>query len=585
MNAKLTKSASDEPGNLPRDFWQAMVSPEWREWVSAVKAEIESWDLFEAAEEISFDDMEWGATIIPLGELFTITRTGKHKFRQIAMGNLMKEGRDYGETFSSTVSGDGIRWFFALAAVCGYEVRGWDATTGYLQVEQRVPVYAYLPSHHGFSNLSFEALGELRMTLLQKVKEEGVESLRKMARDLKKERRDRPKKVLKLKKSIYGIPDAGQAFSMFVQGLHTKGCGLTQSEMDPCIFYKIDTNTTTKKVEGYLVVMTWVDDCRYFGTPDLVKQYEKTISENCKCTLEGESKEFVSIQVHHDKVKGTIELTQEDYWIKAVERFREYLPESGPKPRSVPLSPADERLLVEPSAAEMEEAKGLPYASLLGVCQYPSAYTRLEMRYAMSVLSRWRTKWSKVHFAILVKTLEYGFETRRMGLKYGTSINKDKVNVIEGYADSSLSLPRSQGCRCVMMNGAAISLTSKRHTTTDDSTAAAELTECYLCACDVEGYRNLMAELGLAQVEPTTIWQDNQAAIQIAMNRGALAKKSRAMDLKVLTLRNKVEDMKCVPMYLKTTEMLADIGTKALDPKLFCYLRDKLCGYWNGWTA
>jgi hypothetical protein len=91
-----------------------------------------------------------------------------------------------------------------------------------------------------------------------------------------------------------------------------------------------------------------------------------------------------------------------------------------------------------------------------------------------------------------------------------------------------------------------------------------------------------MAELGLEQVEPTIIWQDNQAAIQIAMNRGALAKKSRAMDLKVLTLRNKVEDMKCVPIYLKTTEMIADIGTKALDPTLFCYLRDKLCGYWKG---
>jgi hypothetical protein len=162
-----------------------------------------------------------------------------------------------------------------------------------------------------------------------------------------------------------------------------------------------------------------------------------------------------------------------------------------------------------------------------------------------------------------------------MGLKYGTSSDKEKVNVIEGYADSSLSLPRSQGCRCVVMNGAAISLISKRHTTTDDSTAAAELTECYL-SCDVEGYRNLMAELGLAQLEPTTIWQDNQAAIQIAMNRGALAKKSWAMDLKVLTLRNKAEDMKCVPIYLKTTEMLADIGTKALDPKLFCCLRDKI---------
>jgi hypothetical protein len=231
LNAQLANSANDEPGNLPKDFWQALIRNDWRSWVSAVKTEMESWDLFDAAEVVAFDDMLKGATIIPLGELFTIKRTCKHKFRQIAMGNLMKEGRDYGETFSSTVSGDGIRWFFALAAVCGYEVRGWDATTGYLQVEQRVPIYAYLPSHHGFSNLSFEALAELRTTLLEILKEEGIEGIKRLSRKLKKERRDRPKSVLKLKKSIYGIPDAGQAFSMFIQGLHTKACGLTQTKV------------------------------------------------------------------------------------------------------------------------------------------------------------------------------------------------------------------------------------------------------------------------------------------------------------------------------------------------------------------
>jgi hypothetical protein len=130
-----------------------------------------------------------------------------------------------------------------------------------------------------------------------------------------------------------------------------------------------------------------------------------------------------------------------------------------------------------------------------------------------------------------------------------------------------------------MLNNAAISFTSKRHTTTDDSTAAAELTEQYLCACDVEGYRNLMQELGLRQDAPTVIWQDNQAAIQIAMNRGLLAKKTRAMDLRVMTIRNKSEDMKVVPIYLKTGLMLADLGTKALDPALFIFLRDQLCGY------
>ncbi len=129
------------------------------------------------------------------------------------------------------------------------------------------------------------------------------------------------------------------------------------------------------------------------------------------------------------------------------------------------------------------------------------------------------------------------------------------------------------------MNDAAISMTSKKHTTTDDSTTASELTELHLCACDVVGFRELMKEIGLEQVRPTVIWQDNQAAIQVAMNRGSLSKKTRAMEVRVFSVRNKIEDMKVEPIYLKTENMLADIGTKALDPSLFISLRDQLCGY------
>jgi hypothetical protein len=101
-----------------------------------VKKEIESWHLFDAALEVRYEDMEKkGATIIPLGELFTRKRCEKYKFRQIAMRNMLKKGRDYGETFSSTISGDGLRWFLSLAVTCGKKSKGWDATTGYLQSE------------------------------------------------------------------------------------------------------------------------------------------------------------------------------------------------------------------------------------------------------------------------------------------------------------------------------------------------------------------------------------------------------------------------------------------------------------------
>jgi hypothetical protein len=176
--------------------------------------------------------------------------------------------------------------------------------------------------------------------------------------------------------------------------------------------------------------------------------------------------------------------------------------------------------------------------------------------------------------------LEYGYASREMGLLYnGNAGGKVEVNVMDAFADSSLSVPRSQGARGIRLNRAAITFTSKRHSTTDDSTTAAELTEAYLLACEVVGFRSLMSEVGLRQIGPTVLYQDNKAAIQIAMNRGSLSRKTRGTDLRVLTLRNKVEDLQVVPIYLNTLDMLADIGTKALDPRNFCRLRNELCGY------
>ena len=51
------------------------------------------------------------------------------------------------------------------------------------------------------------------------------------------------------------------------------------------------------------------------------------------------------------------------------------------------------------------------------------------------------------------------------------------------------------------------------------------------------------------------------------------------MDIRVMSARNKVEDRKVLPIYVSTLEMLADIGTKALDEKQFVFLRDLANGY------
>jgi hypothetical protein len=125
VHAQLQGIVNDEPGNWPKDFLQAMMKEDWREWVSAVKKEKESWHLFDAAQEVRYENMEKGATIIPLGELFTRKRCGKYKFRQIAMGNMLKKGRDYGEKFSST----NRRWL-TLVLLVGSHLREGDQRMG-----------------------------------------------------------------------------------------------------------------------------------------------------------------------------------------------------------------------------------------------------------------------------------------------------------------------------------------------------------------------------------------------------------------------------------------------------------------------
>ncbi len=71
------------------------------------------------------------------------------------------------------------------------------------------------------------------MQLLEVLKTDGSKGIKHFSERLRQERRVRPETVLELKRSVYGIPDAGQSFSMYMQSLHLKHCGMVQSGLDP----------------------------------------------------------------------------------------------------------------------------------------------------------------------------------------------------------------------------------------------------------------------------------------------------------------------------------------------------------------
>jgi hypothetical protein len=162
---------------------------------------------------------------------------------------------------------------------------------------------------------------------------------------------------------------------------------------------------------------------------------------------------------------------------------------------------------------------------------------------------------------------------------YSKGLDKHGVNCLYCHADSAHSVPRSQGCTIIMMNGAAVGLASKKHTITAASTCHDELIEFCIACNKVAGMRNMMTEVGMHEDDPTIIYQDNEAAIQIAVNRGSLSNRSKHIDLKVLQSRNKIEDGIVKPVFEKSGLMLADLGTKSLPDSQFAFLRDQMNGY------
>ena len=563
----------------PKNFFEALVRPDWRSWVEAVKKEIQSWLTFDAYTQILFAEKPAGSSIVPLGELYTRKRDLTFKFRQYLMGNMLRKGKDYDETFSCCISWDGIRWCTSLACAMSKEIRGCDAVTGFLQAREQYDLYAYLPSHGQYSSLSYEELAVLRQNLLQLIEKEGIAGLKKFAAQHKKESRNNPKTCYRLNSSIYGAPSANHEWDMLFQHAHINGCGLTLSEIEPSLYVRIETNDEDEVIE-WIIVNIWTDDVRYFGTDNMLKQYEENLQKHVKVKFLGVPKEFVGTEILQDLDRGLCELKAPKYWEGAALKFQKYF-ENGIKERLNPLSIIDEKTMLskEVSDEEAEKAKHLPYRELLGVISYHASCTKLEMRYAVSICGRHRGKWGSEQFNILKKMFEYGYTTRHTGLIYSKGLDAHGINVLSCHADSGHSLPRSYGSTAVFMNGAAITFSAKRHTLTGCSTCHDETIEFSIAGNKVAGLRNMMEEMHLAQDRPTVIYQDNEAAIMIAMNRGSLSGQSRHIDRKVLTCRNKIEDGKIIPVYLETARMIADIGTKALGDKQFAYLRDQLTGY------
>ena len=225
---------------------------------------MKGWEENDAFEEIDFDDASLDHPILELAELFSVKRDGRYKLRLIALGNILRKGMDYKETFAPTVTADGLRWFLSMACSCNKQIYGGDVATAYLTGKQRTDLSAFIPSFGEMHALPMRELKQLRGELQTMEKQEGIRAIRRLSK-----RKGRPKKLWRLKRPIYGIPDAGNAFAIKFQEDHTNLLKMRQSVVDPCIYWKFrysDIQMWKDQRQGSRQLKTWLCEKRLMGS-------------------------------------------------------------------------------------------------------------------------------------------------------------------------------------------------------------------------------------------------------------------------------------------------------------------------------
>ena len=151
-----------------------------------------------------------------------------------------------------------------------------------------------------------------------------------------------------------------------------------------------------------------------------------------------------------------------------------------------------------------------------------------------------------------------------------------------GYVDSDLAADtktrKSTTGLAIILAGGPIAYKTKSQATISHSTTEAEFTAATDCAKTALYIRSILKELGLRCENPTTIYEDNAAAIEMA-NAQKPTRRTRHMDIKHFALLQWCETDQIILSAISTSDNAADGMTKPLATTLFNRHRATLLGH------
>ncbi|KAK8931024.1 hypothetical protein KSP39_PZI016079 [Platanthera zijinensis] len=441
------------------------------------------------------------------------------KARLVAKGYAQTYGVDYEETFAPVAKMSSIRIVISLAATHRWPLHQLDIKNAFLHGSLEEEVYMEQPP-------GFVAEGERN-------------------------------KVCRLLASLYGLKQSPRQWFARFRSVVTK-FGLTKSIKDSSLFYR---NSSA----GTVLLIVYVDDIVITGSdPKGITDLKAFLHSNFQTKDLGSLRYFLGIEVtDHD---DSIFVSQRKYALDLLSD----LGMSDCRSMDSPLEPGEKSLHAESKSFESPEK----YRRVVGKLNYLTM-TRPDIACAVSKVSQFMATPTISQWDSVLRIVRYIKKDPGLGISYK---NHGHSN-IEAYCDSDwagcLATRKSTTGFTIFMGGNLVSWKSKKQTTVARSSAEAEYRAMSHTVAEIMWIRQTLCEIRYPVHDPSLLWCDNQAAIQIATNP-VFHERTKHIEVDCHFVREKYEEGLISLSHVKTGDQVADILTKGVTGVRMNFICNKL---------
>eukprot|EP00253_Pinus_taeda_P027362 PITA_27362 len=324
-----------------------------------------------------------------------------------------------------------------------------------------------------------------------------------------------------------------------------------------------DNTVYTKKVGKSLIILVlYVDDLILTGSdPNLINHVKSSLKKKFEMTDLGHLHYFLGLQVLQSK-EG-IFLSQSKYACDLLHHF--HMEDCKPAP-----SPSQSGVKISVTCTSPKVDATL-YHQLVGKILYLT-HTCPDLSFDVGLIAQFMQTPPEIHWKAAKRILHYVRGIVQFGIHY----NVEASPLLVGFTDSDWAGDpddrKSTAGYVFTLGSGPITWACKKQGAISLSSAEAEYRGAVEASKEALWLRQILSDFGFQQQHPTTLWCDNQSAIQLCKDP-VQHQHSKHIELHMHFIRKLIHDHVLEVQYCSKDDQVADIFTKALTEAKFTKLR------------